>query len=242
MIEHLLINSGPPSPPETGDVIFLYDPVTNTDLAGGPSVSTLSGGAIADETILINGQPTLKFPTTAAKQVIAFPTDLNLVTGNWTLEYSFINNTVPANYANDLVMYSRTGGAGVGLYTRFGDLGFGHRWLLSDPRGAADPKVTQPLPYTKTSLAGLTTNVALVSIAGVVKVYVNGSLTLMALGNDGNSYTLPTFTPQGMDKIYQLGIGWVNSTVQAVPGNRGRIRLSNFARYKSNYTPGPLTL
>lgn len=242
MFEQLLF-SGIVAPPETGDVIFLYDPVTNTDLAGGPSVSTLSGGAVADETILINGQPTLAFPTVAAKQVISFPTDLNLITGNWTLEWSFINNTNPTAYANDLVMYSRTGGSGVGLYTRFGDSGFGNRYTLSDPRGATNPGLTQPLPYTKAMLVGLTTNVALVSIAGVIKVYINGAVQMMALGAGSGTYNQPTFTAQGMDKIYQWGIGDVNGgTVRAIPGNRGRIRLSNFARYKSNYTPGPLTL
>lgn len=241
MFEQLLINTGQ-STPETGDVIFLYDPVTNSDLAGGPAVSTLSGGAVADQTILINGQPTLKFPTTAAKQVIAFPTDLNLTVGNWTLEYSFINNTNPTAYANDLVMYSRTGGSGIGLYTRFGDSGFANRWFLSDPRGAASPSLTQPLPYTKALLVGATTNVALVSIAGVIKVYVNGSMTPMALGSSGSTYNQTTFTAQGMDAIYQFVTGSAVANVLAVPGNRGRIRLSNFARYKANYTPGPLTL
>lgn len=243
MIEHLLINAGSVSLPETGDVIFLYDPVTNTDLAGGPSVSTLSGGAVSDETILINGQPTLKFPTVAAKQVIAFPTDLDLTQGNWTLEWSFINDTSPTAYANDLVMYSRTGASGVGVYTRFNDSGFGNRYCLSDSRGASNPGLVQPLPYTKAQLVGTLMNMALVSIAGVIKVYVNGVYTMTALGNASNVYNQPTFTATGMDKIYQLGIGDVNGgTVRAIPGNRGRIRLSNFARYKSNYTPGPLTL
>lgn len=242
MIEHLL-NLGTSVPAETGNVIFLYDPVTNTDLVGGSSTSTLSGGAVADATILINGQPTLKFPTVAAKQVVSFPTDLNLTTGNWTLEYSFINNTAPADYANDFIMYSRSGGSGVGLYTRFGDSGFLNRWNLSDPRGATNPNLTQPLPFTKTTLVGLTTNVALVCIAGLIKVYVNGTVQLMAVGAGSGVYNQPTFTAQGMDKIYQFGIGDVNGgTVRAVPGNRGRIRISNFARYKSNYTPGPLTL
>jgi hypothetical protein len=237
-----LLSSGHPGAAETGDVVFLYDPVTNTDLVGGPAVTTLSGGAVADETILINGQPTLKFPSVTAKHVITFPTDLNLVQGNWTLEWSFINNSAPTAYANDFVMYSRTGGAGVGLYTRFGDGGFLNRWVLSDPRGAATPSLTQPLPFTKAALVGLTTNVALVSIAGVIRVYVNGVATMMALGNGSTNYNQPTFIAEGMDKIYAFGLGDVNSTVRAVPGNRGRIRLSNFARYKSNYTPGPLTL
>lgn len=239
MFEAMLMN-GKRTPEETGDVIFLYDPVTNTDLIGGPSVSTLSGGAVADETILINGQPTLKFPTGSAKQVIAFPSDLNLTTGNWTLEWSFINNSAPSAYANDFVMYSRTGGSSVGVYTRFGDSGFGHRYNLSDPRGAANPNFCQPLPFTKASLVGLTTNVAMVSIGGLIKVYINGVFQMMAVGAGSGAYTQPTFAAQGMDAIYQWGIGWVGSTVQAVPGNRGRIRLSNFARYKANYTPGPL--
>lgn len=228
---------------ETGDVIFLYDPVTNTDLSGRGAVTTLSGGAVADTNILINGQPTLNFPTVSAKQVVVFPADLNLAIGNWTLEWSFINNIAPAAYANEFMMYSRTGGFGVGVYTRFGDSGFGNRWNLSDPRGAGDPNLTQPLPYSKAMLVGLTTNVAMVSIAGLIKVYVNGVVQTMALGAGSGTYNRATFAAQGMDKIYQFVMGDANgSSVRAVPGNRGRIRLSNFARYTRNYTPGPLVL
>lgn len=239
MIEQML-NPGVLLPEDTGDVIFLYDPVTNTDLIGGPAVSTLSGGAIADSTILINNQPTLKFPTTNAKHVITWPTDLNLAIGNWTLEWSFINDSTPAAYGNDLVMYSRSGGSGVGVYMRFGNTGFGNRYFMSDPRGAVDQTLTQPLPIANSSLTGVTTNIALVSIQGVIRIYVNGVAQMMALGVSTNTYDRPSMIAQGMDKIYSIGLGWAVSAVPAVPGHRGRIRLSNFARYRRSYTPGPL--
>lgn len=241
MIEQLLVQLAT-SPPETGDVLFLYDPETNSDLTGRGATSTLTGGAVLDTVDLIHGVPTLKFPTASAKQVITFPADLNLTDSNWTLEWSAYYDPIAANiYRNDLIVDARV--SPNGIYTRFGDNGFNNRFVLADLRGSANPALTQPTPYTKTALQSQVWHWALVSIAGLVKLYCNGNQVIMALGYNSTTYNKSTFPVGGMNGLYQMRIGDANgSSVMAATGYRGRIRLSNFARYKSNYTPQLLTL
>ncbi|WDS62036.1 hypothetical protein [Pseudomonas phage D6] len=227
---------------DTGDVIFLYDPDTNQDLSGNGAVSVLSGGAVRSDTQLVDGLPSLSLPTVAAKQLITFPTPLNLRDTNWTLEWSSFCSTVPSAYANDLILDSNGPTTGA-LYTRYGDSGFGNRFVVSDLRGSANPALTRPIAYTKAALQNQLVHWALVQAEGNIFVYKDGIRQMLAGGASSTTYNIQSTTAINIESVYQIRAGDANgSSVRASPGYKGRIRLSNYARYRSNYTPQPLTM
>jgi hypothetical protein len=225
---------------DTGDVLFLYDPVTATDLSGLGTVTNNTGGAIADAGYLIDGQGSMQYPTVAAKQVMTFAAPLNLSAINWTLEWSSINDTAPTAYALEFSMTSST--AGRGLFFRYGDSGFLDRLHLGDNTASA-PADCYNTQFTKAALVSNLSRWAFVCKNGQIFIYRNGQRLPLAKGAANGTYIMQTITPTALINITSLIFGDSNgSSVRAVPGHHGRVRLSNFARYTRNYTPGPLEL
>lgn len=238
MIETLL-NSLETFHEDTGNIIFLHDPDTNTDLSGNGVVVTRSGGAISTPSYLIDGQGTTQFPTVAAKKVAAFSPPLNLTATNWTLEWSSINDSAPTSYALELGMMCTD--LNRSLFMRYGDSGFLNRiQLLENATPTAD---VLNFSYTKAALVGSLSRWALVCKDGRISAFRNGVKQSMAKGPSSTSYAFTEYVPVGLNSVTSIVTGDYNGgSVRAVPGHHGRMRLSDFARYTRNYTPGPLTM
>lgn len=243
MIEQLLTLANN-KPPYVGNVLMLYDPETNTDLSGNGAVSTLYTGMAATDAYLIDGFKTLVKPTSSARQLITFPTPLNLSTHDWTLEWQEYNTEQPpaGDYRNEIILDSNVSGRG--LYARYGDGGFASRMYLGDPTGSADPNKTWPTQFTKASLLNSLSHWAIVQYNSNIYLFRNGIRQMLAFGYGVSTYDKPYMTTQPLAGIYQmrLGAAAASTTVKGVVGYQGRIRLSDWARYTSNYTPKPLTL
>lgn len=224
------------SPPEdTGNVIFLYDPVTNTELMGTNPTIVLSGGAVADAANPIDGRSSLSFPSTSAGLLITFATPLNLQGKNWTVEWSSKNTTAAASYAHEFSLLSST--AGTGVLSRYGDQGFQNRLHFGTSFGVANN--TWAPAITKANATNVLNHYALVCKDGQIKIFCNGLQQSLARGTT-TVYNLQSFTPQdSLANITRLRLGFEASSTPAVTGYHGRIRISDFARYSRSYTYVP---
>ena len=237
MFEILLLPQAGLQDEEAGQTIFLYDPETNTDLAGSGATITLIGAAVKDDTI-INGHKTLSIPTTASGFRAVFSTPLNLQGKNWTLEWSFYNTSSAASYAPELTINSST--AGTGILSRWGDAGFGNRLQLGG-RFSTAPECWSP-PVLKSTSLNSEVNMALSCKDGIIHVFRNGVKVAMANGTSG-TYNYQTY-PVGanLSNLINLTAGYIGSGSAAQTGYRGRIRLSLGGRYTRNYPLAPLEL
>jgi hypothetical protein len=237
MFELLLSPGGSLKDEEPGTTIFLYDPETNTDLAGSGATITLIGAAVQDNTV-INGHKSLAIPTTGSGMRAVFAAPLNLQGVNWTLEWSFYNTSSAASYAPELTINSST--AGTGILSRWGDAGFGNRLQLGG-RFSTAPECWSP-PVLKSTSLNNEVNMALSCKDGVVHVFRNGIKVAIANGTSGtyNYLTYPVGT--NLSNLINLTAGYIGSGSATQTGYRGRIRLSLGGRYTRNYPLVPLEL
>lgn len=237
MIE--LLGSSKYTPPQTGDVLFLYDPATNKDLISNTTVGVLKAATAVDNTVLIDGQPTVKFTGTGAGVQINLPTALNLeALTNWTLEWSSIMNAYQGGYATEIFM-DLTNSAGYPVGCRWTDGGYQERNQFN-AGDWANARIWRP-DITKTQAIGKLNKWALVRNGNEFYVMLNGVRQLLENGTSsgGSKQSYFSKTQALLNAVTRFYIGYYNGTNLAYPGNFGRIRFSNFARYINNYTPQP---
>lgn len=238
MLEILLASRGGGEPEPTGDVLFLYDPATNKDLISNTVVGALRTATTVDTLVTLDGQPTVKFGSTAAGAIITLPTPINLeALAEWTVEWSSRPTSMSSSYMNEIFL-DLLNTAGYPLGCRWADGGYGNR-LQFNISNFANSNLWRP-PVDKSAALNKENRWAMVYKGGQVKVYRDGVKQMLAAGTNGGtgtqdfiSKTQPFFT---VAKIY---IGWYNGTNVAFIGNMGRIRISAFARYLGNYSPKP---
>lgn len=218
---------------------FLYDPATNKDLVTGTVVGNLFNGAVADGTVLIDGNPTMKFANASSGATITLPTPWVIETmPEWTVEWSSRPTTFGSGYFTELFIDVNPT-LGYPLGCRWTDSGYGHRNQFNFANWA-NPEIWRPAA-TKTDVVNKTVRWAMVFKNGRVTVYKDGVKQMLAVSVDAGSgtqdYIQKTIT---WSNKTTLRIGYYNSTNQAFVGNFGRIRISDYARYTdATYTPQP---
>lgn len=224
------------------NVLFVYDPATNTDLVTGLTCGTKLGATAADSAVLIDGQPTVKLATTAQGVTIAFPTPINLdAMTEWTIEWSSLPTSINASYANELNLLDAANTASNYVGCRWPDGGFANALQFTLNGYGNTSTCWRALSVTKTVALNKISRYAMVFKNNRMTVYRDGVLLTVTNGTSGNG-TSQTF----INKIQQnnphtkMFIGWANSTYVSTVGNVGRVRISNIARYDGNYTPAPL--
>lgn len=235
MIEYLLFPNGD-FKEDTGNVLFLFDTATATDLIGSTPSVTYIGTAAIDPAYTIDGVATVNFPATTAGMNITFQTPMNLQGKNWTIEWSSINTNVPTGYAMEFGMTTPT--AGIGIWGRWGDAGFGNRIHFGTSLSVANNTWAPPL--TKANTVNTLNHWALSCKNGQIRVFCNGQIQILARGTSG-TYNLPSFPPMdNISSLTKITLGWQASSVPALLGHHGRIRISDFARYTRSYVVAPL--
>jgi hypothetical protein len=219
------------SPPVGVDNFFFFDGPTPPTLT-----LTLGGSAAFESTPTIDGK-TASFTTTADTLKVTFGTPLNLSTSDWTLEWSIINQAVPAaDYAAELGLFPANGGV-AGLQARYGSPGFGNRLQFGGRMAALETCYSSQ--YTKSGLVGVLKRFALVSKNKSITLYVNGVRENFALGTT-NTYNTTAFgLDTDMSAITNLLLGSNPLAGGSVLAKRGPVKLSMFAKYSANYTPVP---
>lgn len=237
MIEQMISgNARPPTP--VGDVLFLYDPASNTDLITGAVCGTLGNGAAADSAVKIDGVNTVKFTASGSYCTILLPTPLNLeALTEWTIEWASRPTSTVNGYLTEMFIdILNTAGYPVGC--RWTDGGYGNRlqFNLADWNNL---RIWRPAGAHSTVLNKVTrwamvfrNNRVIVYKDGVAQQLENGT----AAGGTTQGYIDKTQAFQTFRKIY---LGYYNGVNQAWLGNFGRLRISAFARYLANYTPEP---
>lgn len=234
MMECLLLpNSG--FQEDTGNVLFLLDTATGTDLMGStPTVQYASAAAI-DPSYLIDNVATVNFPSTSAAMTVTFQTPLNLQGRDWTLEWSSINTNNPTGYGWEIGLASTT--AGIGVWARWGDAGYVNRLHFGTSFAAANN--TWGIPLNKAAAQNTLSHFAMSCKDGQIRVFRNGTLLPLARGV-GSTYDNPSFPPlDNISNLTRLVLGWQNSSNPAMVGHHGRVRISDFARYTRSYTHVP---
>jgi hypothetical protein len=218
----------------TPDVLFLWDPVQATDLMGSAATIAYVGTGTVDPAYLIDGVGTISFPATSAGATITFETPLDFTGMDWTIEWSSFNTNAPTTYASEFAMYS--GLTGNGILARYGDTGFGHRLQFGNKFAAATDAYN--INANKTGLANTLNRYALVCKSNVITVFRNGVKQPLANGT-GGVYNLAGFAAGAVTDLRAIRLGYLNSSVPALLGNHGRIRICRNALYTNNYTPTP---
>lgn len=223
------------------NVLFMYDPATNTDLVTGLTCGTKLNGVSVDSNTPIDGQPTVKMAATNQGVTIAFPTPIDLNgLAEWTIEWASLPTSINASYANELTLLDAGGAANMYIGCRWPDGGFANA-LQFTLNGYGSPSTCwRAMSVTKTVALNKLSRFAMVFKDNQLRVYRDGALLTVTNGT-GAGGTSQTF----INKIQQLNtftrmyIGWANSTYVSTIGNVGRVRISKIARYTSNYTPAP---
>lgn len=217
------------------DVIFLWDPEQAKDLIGSAASIAYVGSTTIDTVNTIDGHPVLSFPNASAGATITFETPLSLAGLEWTIEWSVINTVAASAYASEFAMYS--GVSSNGILARWGDTGFGNRLQFGNKFAAATDCYN--IALTKAGSVNQLSHFALVCRGTQISVFRNGVKQAMAVGT-GGTYNQPTF-PAGtaLTDLRAIRIGWLNSTVVAMVGRHGRIRICKNALYTNSYTPQP---
>jgi len=208
-----------------GDAWMLFDVTTLTDKMGTGATGVLTS-ASADNTYLIDGEPTLKI-LNAGTLKIAMPQVFDSSIPEWTMEWSSRLNATTTGYANLWYMHA---GANNAFVQRTGDAGFGNR--IQQGLQMATANDAWNFPFGSVAKNGVLTRYAAVKKNGVISMFVDGKLTNMAVGT-GTAYTV---------KGFPAGAGVVNNNeivIGTLAQNIGHIRISKFARYTIDYTPKP---
>lgn len=219
------------------DPIFLYDPATGTDLTGKTAYTeTRYSGTTVDNSVLIDGHPTILLASTSHGVNGTFTNGLNLDLPEWTIEWSTIPASLPVNtYRNELWINN----ANYHIGNRWTDTGFGDRMQHFASTAAINTQMWRSIG--KATAQGVLNRWAMVKVGTQVYVYHNGQRMTMTAGTAGTpGGTADNFAWGGpMGLLTTLTYGYRNSTQAAFLGNLGRIRITPSARYLGNYTPQP---
>lgn len=231
MIELLSIGGGKQgTSPITVDGFFFFEGSTQ------PVISIAMAGAAAFEpTPTIDGKSAI-FTTDPDKITISFDTPLNLRDSDWTLEWSIINQAVPAtDYAGEILLTPNNGATG--LQARYGSPGFGNRLQFGGVMATLETCYSSI--HTKQSLVSVLARLALVQSNKSIFLYYNGVRQNFAVGT-GHVYNLTNFqTGTDLSAITKFIFGANAVGGAAVRSKHGPIRLSMRARYTADYTPVP---
>lgn len=221
--------------PIVPDIALLWDFGQGKDLNGTSATIAVSGGSVVDTTNTIDGNPTLSFPNTSASATITFQTPLDFSGKDFTIEWSSYNTAAASAYANELCLYS--GAGSTGILSRWGDSGFGNRLQFGNSFSAA--ATCWNMNFTKAQSVNVLCYYAIVCKDGFISIYRNGIKQALANGT-GASYTAQGYTAQAsFGDLRAVRIGFLSSSVPAMTGRHGRIRISKNALYTANYTPVP---
>lgn len=219
------------------NAIFLFDPATNTDLVTGQVCGAYVGGAVADSSITIDGHATAKMDNVNAGIGITFPKPLNLeALPEWTIEWSDRPTNIRAYYANELLL---TTSNSVVIGGRWTDGGFLER-LQFTLTGFGNVNTIWRLDGTKAATYNVVNRYAMVFKDGRMSVYQNGVKQMMQNSTYGSG-TRQDYIPKGAAwaNFVTMALGFRESTNASFIGNYGRVRISDRARYTSDYTPQP---
>lgn len=245
MMEQFLSQTfAPPAPAHPP--IWLFDPATGTDLVAGNASLSLFGGGVVNSSQPIYGYDTIEWPTTASGGVITIPTNIQLG-DNWTVEWQAYAAVAPVLNEYNYELLGYTTSATDFIYTVWGDSGFSYQMRMAFGPFTDQAKVWRGGP-ARNEIAGIVRTHAFVCSNRVVSYYYNGvrQATLInwnATIDASKQVTTPTF-PMGTPfaPLRQFLIGSPGGANKGMVGRFGRIRISDFARYGSNYVPGALTL
>jgi hypothetical protein len=148
---------------------------------------------------------------------------------DFTIEFWMYSTSATSGYGTIF-----NGGA-PGFQIRFGDNGFGNRLQFGVDMNTIPGCFNTS--FTRTSLVNTWTYIALVRINGLIKMYVNGTAQLLAIGTSATYDTVGDST--ALNFVGPISIGATGQT----PGYLGYIedlRITALARYTSNFTP-PIT-
>lgn len=232
-----------PIPYEPG--LILYDPETNSDLMGNATI-TYRGTYNLDQAIRFFGKPTVKCTENDGIHIAPInPNLLNLNGTDWTYEYEIYQTPVTGTESTAFRYYywDVTSTSGIANGCRAGDAGQGYLRQFSIS-SFQTPTSNYRIPEQRTSAAVVSQylQMALVCKNGRITNYVNGIAQPLANGTGTPSSFPLTSWPCPSDAGYLRNIrhGWISSAILGVSANRGRIRISDFARYERNYTPRAL--
>jgi hypothetical protein len=225
--------------------IFLFDMATQK--ATGPDgnlpvTTTVAGGSVVDNTYLINGKPSMSLPAATSNLVINLTTPLDLTTGpvpgEFTLEWSFIHHSglAAGQYYGSTYFQNGAGTPGVAVY--YGDTPFRDSLLHTTTPGTASDTCWILTGATKAVQQAVLIQAAIVVRGGGVYFYRNGILLRVQRYSE---WIEQDFSPNrgGWNALSRITLGWYNATLKNAPSHFGNVRISNYARYKQNYTPTP---
>jgi hypothetical protein len=223
----------------TGDVVLLFDYDTMTNLVDYPITASLVDASI-DRVNLIDGVPVLsKDNMSTSRLVINFGIPLDFSVGNWTFEWSTFTTQLYGGYSGEM-WFDGGNVSNAGFASFFGDYGFGNRIMLADGQAPDTADLWRPLHY-KADMLNKLVRYACVYRNGFFSFFIDGKK--QAMENGVTNGTVKTDVPlRGLGKgMTRLEVGRVTGYSHILPniGRVGRIRVSKFARYSSDYTPTP---
>jgi hypothetical protein len=226
----------------TGTVVFTPPTAPLTAIANTAILLNYTNAGIIDNTMINNVETvnTAQISTAQSKfggSSIAFPVTNDYIT-------SMLNAATPIgnrDFTIEFWMYSTTATSGYGTVfnggapgfeIRFGDTGFGNRLQFGVDMNTIPGCYNTS--FTRTSLLNTWTYIALVRVNGLIKMYVNGTAQLLAIGTGITYDTVGDST--ALNFVGPVRIGTTGQT----PGYLGYIedfRITALARYTDNFTP-----
>ena len=207
--------------PGANNRAFVIDTGVMSDVSGNGASCAMVASAAQDSSMKMDGKPSTKIATGASKLRITLPKNWNTLfsSGNWTVEWSAYNSegTVSDVYATDIQVSGNVLDIGVSTITTLTGL-LANQCIGTNLGGT---KVSfWRLPVTKTAAYKKLIRYCMQMQDGQLIFYM-----------DGQKQTVST----------------IALTVATTPGTPmsgaavyyGNVRVSNFARYKANYTPIP---
>lgn len=242
MIEQLLPILQVPGQPPDLQGIFLFDPQTNTDLINNNATVTSSGAAV-DSAYLIDGQPTVKLTAITNYLLITIPTPIDLDVGDWTVEYSRVASSFSALASKYDGEFTGLTTASKNLVMRWTDTGYG-RLLQAIIGGAVTAATYWRIQPPKDNMVNILSRMAIVCKSGVITIFKDGVPQQVRnwdeAGNASKVVVQNNFPKEAsLGKLSSIRLGYVGTNNPAAPSNLGRIRISDYARYTSAYTPAP---
>lgn len=221
------------SGPIEGPAWMLFDMENNKELSGNVNVTAAYTNATLDDTLILDNRKSMKIPS-GGQILLTLGDAFDPNIPEWTLEYTVRTNVATSTYLQIMSLYLASNGLYPGVNHRTSDSGFGLRWQVGQDFR------TQALCYhpnfQQNTKVGVTTTMAFVKRSGVVTVFIDGKPQTMAAGT-GSTYNQPTI-PWSSSVLHDtIRFG---ATTSGMGLNVGAIRISKFARYRSEYTPKPL--
>jgi len=232
-------------PPDTGDVIFYIDMATVKETINNRPI-TISNGAVVSTAQLIDGKPTLYMPTaggSGSRLLMNLNPALDLSLTNWTVEWSEYRTANATTWTNEVYLSDST--LYKGFTMRFGDTGYDNLLMFSDnnnTNGRSECRIN----VTRTEHTGMVVRYAVTcDEARRLRFYINGNLVQIRNGNNSSSSApLQDYFQSGpagnFAALTTLYMGALNNNANNVARYLGNVRISNYVRYRGNYTPVPI--